>query len=307
MDFFLTLSTVAIMLLYAIPGFIMMKAKMVNDEAIKAISKLMIFVCQPCFAVYAFNQLEFSWGFLGQVLIFMAAIVLLKLVVIAIFSLLYRNKFHDVKYRIMTIATNFGNCVFFGAPVLEALLPQFPEAIVFANAYAVAMNILAWTIGSAIITNDKKYISIKKVIFNPGTIGFICAIAFYVLGIRFSGGILNSLSTLGKMTTPLSMIVLGMRLATVRIKPIFATPMFYFTIFIKQMVYPIIGGAVISLVPFMSADIQVTTFILCACPVASIVLNFAEMLGDGQEHAADLFLLGTLGSIVTMPIILLLL
>ena len=57
----------------------------------------------------------------------------------------------------------------------------------------------------------------------------------------------------------------------------------------------------------MSADIRTTTFILCACPVASIVLNFAEMLGDGQEHAADLFLLGTLGSIVTMPLILLLL
>ncbi len=307
MDFFLTLSTVAVMLLYAVPGFIMMKAKMISEDAIKAISKIMIYVCQPCFAVYAFNQLDFSWGFLGQVLIFMAVIVLLKLLIIVSFSLIYKKKFNDVKYRIMTIASNFGNCVFFGAPVLEALIPQFPEAIVFANAYAVAMNLLAWTVGSAIITNDKKYISLKKVFLNPGMIGFICAVAFYVAGIRFSGGILNSLSTLGKMTTPLSMIVLGMRLATVRIKPIFTTPMFYFTIFFKQMIYPIIGGAVISLVPFMSADIRITTFILCACPVASIVLNFAEMLGDGQEHAADLFLLGTLGSIVTMPIVLLLL
>lgn len=307
MDFVLTLSTVAIMLLYAIPGFIMMKAKMVNEEAIKAISKIMIFVCQPCFAVYAFNQLEFSWAFLGQVLIFMAVIIILKLCVITMFVLIYRKKFDDVKYRIMTIASNFGNCVFFGAPVLEALLPQFPEAIVFANAYAVAMNILAWTVGSAIITNDKKYISFKKVILNPGTIGFVCAVAFYVAGIRFSGGILNSLSTLGKMTTPLSMIVLGMRLATVRIKPIFTTPMFYFTIFFKQMIYPQIGGAVISLLPFLSFDTKVTTYILCACPVASIVLNFAEMLGDGQEQAADLFLLGTLGSIITMPVVLLLL
>lgn len=307
MDFFLTLSTVAVMLLYAVPGFIMMKAKMMSEEAIKAISKLMIFVCQPCFAVYAFNQLDFSWSFLGQVLLFMAVIVALKLIIIMIFSFVYKKRFDDVKYRIMTIASNFGNCVFFGAPVLEALLPEFPEAIVFANAYAVAMNVLAWTVGSAIITNDKKYISLKKVILNPGTIGFLAAIFFYVAGLRFSGNILNSLSTLGKMTTPLSMIVLGMRLATVRIKPIFTTPMFYFTIIFKQMVYPLIGGAVISLVPFMSGDIRTTTFILCACPVASIVLNFAEMLGDGQEHAADLFLLGTLGSIVTMPVILLLL
>jgi predicted permease len=138
-------------------------------------------------------------------------------------------------------------------------------------------------------------------------IGFLCAVLFYVIGLRFSGSILNSLSLLGKMTTPLSMMVLGMRLALVPLKPIFATPLFYGTILFKQMIYPIIGGLLISILPFMSENIRITTFILCACPVASIVFNFAEMLGDGQEDAADLFLLGTIGSIVTMPIILLLL
>jgi hypothetical protein len=81
---------------------------------------------------------------------------------IVLFALLYKKKFNEVRYRISIIASCFGNCVFFGAPVLEALLPGFPEAIVFANAYAVAMNLLGWTVGSAIITKDKKYISLKK-------------------------------------------------------------------------------------------------------------------------------------------------
>ena len=307
MDFILTLSTVAVMLLYAVPGFIMMKAKMMTDETIKAISKIMIFVCQPCFAIYSFNQLDFSWSFLGQVLTFMAVVIFIQLIIIVLFALLYKKKFNEVRYRISIIASCFGNCVFFGAPVLEALLPSFPEAIVFANAYAVAMNLLGWTVGSAIITKDKKYISLKKVFLNPGMIGFLCAVFFYVVELRFSGNILNSLSLLGKMTTPLSMMVLGMRLAMVPLKPIFTTPLFYFTIFFKQMIYPLFGGFVISLLPFMSQDIRTTTFILCACPVASIVFNFAEMLGDGQEDAADLFLLGTLSSIITMPVILLLL
>lgn len=295
------------MLLYAVPGFIMMKAKMVSGEAIQTISKIMMFVCQPCFAVYAFNQLDFSWRFLGQVVAFMAVVVVIQFAVIFAFSRIYKKKWQETRYRICTIASCFANCVFFGAPVLEALLPEFPEAIVFANAYAVAMNLLGWTLGSAIITNDRKYMSLKKVLFNPGTIGLLCAIFFYVIGLRFPDTILSSLSLLGRMTTPLSMMVLGMRLATVSIKPIFGTPLFYMTIIFKQMIYPIIGGAVISLIPFMSEDIRTTTFILCACPVASIVLNFAELLGDGQEEAADLFLLGTLGSIVTMPVILLLL
>lgn len=48
-------------------------------------------------------------------------------------------------------------------------------------------------------------------------------------------------------------------------------------------------------------------FVLACCPVASVVLNFSELLGEGQEDAADMLLLGTLLSILTMPIMLLLL
>ena len=51
-------------------------------------------------------------------------------------------------------------------------------------------------------------------------------------------------------------------------------------------------------------DVRTVMFIIGACPVASVVLNFAEMLGEGQEEAADVFLLGTIMSIVTMPLIL---
>ncbi len=307
MDFLTTLTTVAFMLIYAIPGVIMMKAKMVSEETIRSISKIMMYVCQPCFAVYSFNRLDFSWKFLAQVLIFMAVIIILQIIIILILKTVYKKRFENVKYRMCTLASCFGNCVFFGAPVLEVLLPEFPEAIVFANAYAVAMNILGWTLGSAIITNDRKYMSARKVIFNPGTIGFVLAILFYCVNLKFGDGLLNSLSLLGKMTTPLSMMVLGMRLATVDIKPIFATPVFYFTILVKQMLYPLVGTALMSVIPLMSGDIITTTFILCACPVASIVFNFAELLGDGQEHAADLFLLGTISSVITMPIILLIL
>ena len=48
-------------------------------------------------------------------------------------------------------------------------------------------------------------------------------------------------------------------------------------------------------------------FVLTCCPVASVVLNFAELLGEGQEDAADMLLLGTILSVVTMPVMLLLL
>jgi predicted permease len=45
---------------------------------------------------------------------------------------------------------------------------------------------------------------------------------------------------------------------------------------------------------------------MVACPVASVVLNFAEMLGEGQETAANLMLLGTSLSVLTIPVMVLL-
>jgi predicted permease len=48
-------------------------------------------------------------------------------------------------------------------------------------------------------------------------------------------------------------------------------------------------------------------FITCATPAASIVLNFSEIVGEGQKEAANLVLLSTISSIVTLPIIMLML
>jgi len=45
---------------------------------------------------------------------------------------------------------------------------------------------------------------------------------------------------------------------------------------------------------------------MCACPVASVVQNFAELLGEGQDIAANTVLLGSICSIATLPVLALL-
>jgi predicted permease len=45
---------------------------------------------------------------------------------------------------------------------------------------------------------------------------------------------------------------------------------------------------------------------MVACPVAAIVQNFAELLGEGQETGAGVVLLGTTLSALTIPLIVLL-
>ena len=60
MSFHITLLAVAVMLLYALPGWLLVRTKIVKGDAIHNFSKVLLYVCQPCLTVYSFGRVEFS-------------------------------------------------------------------------------------------------------------------------------------------------------------------------------------------------------------------------------------------------------
>lgn len=307
MEYFLiSLTSVGVMLLYAVPGFATVKAKMIKPESIPAFATVLMYVCQPCLTFHSSENAEFTWPLFGQMAIFFALAFVLQAVVLGAFYLVFRKKSQDVKYRVCTVACAFGNCAFMGVPLLEAMFPDNQTVVLFSVMFLLGMNLLGWTIASAIITRDKKYISVKKALFNPALIGFLVALPFFFTHTRLPGALSDIVMLLGKMTTPMCMLVMGMRLATIRMKSLFGSPLQYFAVFIKQIVFPLIGLLLVWFLPFFDRTAKETMVILCCTPVASVVLNFAEMLGEGQETAANTVLLGTAGSVVTIPLMMLL-
>lgn len=305
MDFLLTLTSVGILLLYAVPGFILSKAKAVKTDSLPAFSKVLMYVCQPCLTLYTFNDAHYTSHLFGQLLWFFLAITVVQLISIGIFYLIFRKKQEDVRYRIYTIASTFGNCAFFGVPILQAVLPD-TDAVVFTNMYFASMSLLGWTVASAVIVHDRKYMSIKKIAFNPAVLIMAVALPLFILDIKMPSELYNAVSIVGKMTTPLCMIILGVRLGSMRFKAIFSGKMQYLIVLVKQMIFPLIALGASYIFPF-EEYVRQTIFILACCPVASVVLNFAELLGEGQEEGANMVLLGTMMCIITMPVMLLIL
>lgn len=305
MSFDVTLTAVAVMLLYAIPGYIMIRVKSIQPSAIPAFAKLLMYVCQPCLTIYAFSKVTFSMKLFVEMIWFFVITLVLQVFMLGLFHILLKSKRNKIKYRVCNVGICFGNVAFMGIPLVEALLPEYPQAVVFCSLFLLTMSILGWTVASAVITADTKYISLKKVILNPAVLSMGAAFILFFRGLRLPDKLSEVTTLLGKMTTPLCMLVMGMRLATVDIREIFTDVAQYATVLIKQILMPLIAFGLISFFPF-SHDFKVTLFILCACPVASVVLNFAEMLQQGQKTAANLVLLGTLLSVLTIPILLLL-
>lgn len=305
--FLIALSTVLVMLLYAVPGFLMVRTKLVPSSGISNFAKLLMYVCQPALIIYSFMQAEFSVSLLwGMLFVFVFSLALMTVVIIICRFIVLRHKVSDVKYRIYTLAICFSNCAFMGVPILEALLPDYPQAVAFSAMFSLAMNILGWTLGSAVITNDMKYMSVKKIVLNPAVLALIVAVPLFVTGWKLPAELDNMITLLGRMTTPLCMLIMGMRLATMPFGAVFARPMQYLIVVLKQIVFPFIALLILMPLP-VDQNLKISVYIMTACPVASVVLNFAEMLGEGQEQAASLVLLGTSLSAVTIPLMVLLL
>ena len=306
--FSVALLAVGVLLLIAAPGYILIKRKMLSEDCIPGFSKILLFVCQPCLAIFSFGKLEFSLELLGNLGIFAALIILVHAVMLGGSFLVLKNKSKEPIYRIITIGTTFGNCAFFGIPVIEALLPgEAPSLIVYTTVYAVVMNVLGWTVGSAIISHNTKYISLKKIFINPAMIGTLAALLIFIVGIDFPKELDSMIEYTARMATPLSMIVMGMRLGTMDMKKVFTDYRVYLTIAVKQFLMPLIAFGIVMLLPSLDSGLRQTFFITCACPIASIVLNFSEIVGEGQEAGANLVLVSTICSILTLPVMMFLL
>lgn len=309
MNFQTSLLAVAVMLLYALPGWLLVKTKIVKGDAIHNFSKVLLYVSQPCLTVYSFSRVTFSWEMTGKLaLCFLFAVVIQAGLVLLLFFV-FKKKRNEIVWRVICVAAVFSNCGFFGVPLLERLLPGNPEVIAYSSVFSLAMNMIGWSLGLYIVSLDKRYIRAKKIFVNPATIGFAVALVLYFTGFKLPAefsGISDAVTLVGKMSTPLCMLILGMRLATVPIKEVFGDWRQYLAAALNQIAYPLL---VFALLYFLPVDplLKTTFVILCACPVASNVLNYAEILGQGQDKAANMVLLGTLFSILTVPLVCLIL
>ena len=207
----------------------------------------------------------------------------------------------------MTIATTFANCGFFGIPIIEALLGEAAsELIVYTTIFSLVMNVAGWTVGSAIISQNAKYMSVKKIFLNPATISVAVALVLFIFSVPIEPNVGNMIGVTGRMATPLSMVIMGMRLGTMKLSSLFKDVKVYITVAVKMIVMPLVAFAIVYFLP-LGAGIKMTFYIVSACPTASVVLNFSELVGEGQKEAASMVLASTILSIVTMPIMMLML
>ncbi len=310
LDFFTVLINIGILLLLGLPGYIFRKNKMLEGRDSKPLVILLIYITQSFLIIMSFQDKEYEPSILASIGWVALFSFLAHLLILAIAWLVFGFE-KDRKARgVYTFASAFANCGYMGLPVISALFygsPILPELRIYVSFYIAVFNIVNWTIGIYIISGDRKYISLKNALVNPTTIALAVALPLFFLKVKiadYSPQLARAFSMLGDMTTPLSMIILGIKLAEMPFLQVFSSWKVYLVSLLKLFAMPFLLMALMIPASHLMGDVaRYAVLIVAAMPVATLTIANTERFGGDSLAAAKCLLCSTLLSALTIPLI----
>ena len=306
-----------VLLAFAAPGFLLAKTKLVRSESLLSFANVLLYVCQPMLSVKAFavDPLPPSGGVLLNFLYVFLFSVAAILLTFAASKLLFRFMKGDEarkKRDVLVFTGTFSNCAFVGVPFVEMFTDGNREAVMYLIVFSVAFNFVLWTLGAYLITQDKKQISLKKAFLNPCTIGSAVGLLLFlvpqinIFNMEAVSELQQIVTSTGNMTAPLSMMIVGIRLAELSPKELFGDKNLYLSALVRLVIS--FGLTYLLILPFKltglfaeSPYVLLAPVIAMAMPPAASVVAFAEKFDGEKRYAAASYALGTLLSVLTLP------
>lgn len=297
------MTNVSLLLVYMLLGYTISKAKKVRVEHAKSFSGLLLYVLSPAMIINSFVQLSFNPSDAKRIGVVFLVTLLLQIMFMAILYAFLAKRYQDARFRILTVGSVLGNVGFFGMPVVYGLFPNEPIVRCYSTVNVMSMNLIVFTLGVFLITNDRKFISLRNALLNPTSISLFIAVPLYVLKVPFPDAALGALDLLARMVTPMCMIILGIRLSAVSLKAIFTRPFIYVTCAMKLLMFPTFVFLCVRWLPFLEPTMKTSIIVLAAAPAGAVIETLAELHECEQELSANVVLLTTMLSILTMPFI----
>ena len=307
MQFSIVFTNVICMAAYMLFGFLLIKGRKAEMAHSKTLSGILIYICGPAMVIYSFQGMTYSPDDFRSIGLFTLVTLAIQVLVVGTLWLTLHRRYADARYRILTVSAVMGNVGFLGLPLCLSLFPGEPIVACYSTAYSLGMNLIIFTLGVYMITQDKKYMSLKAALLNPTNLTVILVLPFYLLDIRLPRQAMDMLSVLSRMSMPLCMFILGMRLASSDLKNLFGRPFVYVSCAFKLIAYPLFAYLCVRFIPGLNTTFKACVLVLSAMPSASILLSLVELHGHEQENSAGILLASSLLCIATIPLMLLIL
>lgn len=293
------LNQILIMFIIILVGIISYKVKLINKEANKSLSDIVLMLVNPL-VIFMSYQRDFNSELLQGLLISLVLAVLTHLIGIIIGAIFIRNKESIDNLAIERFAIVYSNCGFIGIPLVNGFFGS--EGVFYVTAYMTIFNIFVWTHGIMIITGKKDIKTFGKSLISPSIIATIAGFLLFIVKLRLPDILFQSLNYVGNMNTPLAMIVAGVTIAQTDIVKLLTKLKIYYIAIFKLLLIPVIMFFIFYM--FHIPRIVLLTSVLAAsCPTAATINLFSIRYDKNYLYSSEIFAVTTLMSVFTIPIV----
>ena len=290
---------IVIMFIIILIGMICYKVKLIDKETNKKLSDIVLMLANPI-VIFISYQREFNSTLLKGLLISLVLAVVTHLFGIFISMIVIRKNNLAADISIERFAIIYSNCGFIGIPLVNGIYGS--EGVFYLTAYMTIFNLFVWTHGMITMSGKNDKNSIVKAILSPSVIATISGFILFICKIMLPDLMINALSYVGNMNTPLAMLIAGATIAQTSLWKLLSKVRIYYITFFKLLFVPIIMLLFFSLFDIPQV-VLLTSVLAAACPTAVTINLFSISCDKNYLYASELFTMSTILSLFTIPLV----
>lgn len=284
-------------------GYAVAKTGYIDIKIKDAISKLIVNLVLPCLIISSISAKDLKadlLGDLGTVLVMAVFCIALMFCTGTLTAKLFRIPKESA--TVHKLLATMGNVIFIGYPILVAMYGEM--GFFYAIIYWLLNDLFLWTFGIVMLAKDKGEadVSFAKKLLNPNTISFSIAIFMFIFGIKLPPIVDSAVSGIGGLTTPLSMIFVGMALAAVDVKKTLKKWWIWIIAPLKLVGLPVLFIFLFKWIGIKEILIGVVV-LEAAMPTQTVMTILANENKSDCDYAAVGLFITTLASLLTLPLV----
>ena len=300
MDIMVVFQTMLKLFLLLILGFVLFKCHIFDEYTNKKISALIVNVASPMLIISSIAGVEGSNKSIVFLMIGAGILMYIGIILGKIINRIF--PFPKKDWPVYECMVVFANTGFMGYPVLLDVFGQ--EAVFYASLIHMAFNFFVYTYAIMCLTkgDDSEFKLNFKQLLTPGIILIFVGIFIYLFDIQLPSVLMDTINSVGSLTAPLSMMMIGSSLAVYPIKDSFTDWRSYVFAFVRLMIVPFVTMIMCRLL-HIDAYYANITIITNAMPVGSMVLMLATQYNANVKIVTRNIVVSTLLSVITIPIV----
>ncbi len=299
----LLLKQISELFLMILMGYAIVKTDKLKDRDSTVLARIVLYLVCPCMIINAF-QVEYSEEKASSLLLAVGASLLLQVVLLFV-TLAIRRLCHLNSVETASVYySNSGNLII---PLVMYVIGQ--EWVLYACAFMSIQTVFLWTHCRILLSKGGK-LAWKDIVLNINMLATMVGIVLFFTRIRLPEIVNQTMSAVGSMLGPASMIVTGMLIGGMHLRNIFDQKRTYFIAFLRLIFIPAAALVILKISGLAALQgegikILLIVFLAVTTPSASTVTQMCQVYGNDAKYASAINVMTTLFALITMPLMVL--